>query len=517
VALAAGLALGVLALLIARPWVDRPFDVIDFSEFLPTLTGSADVFHRFTALTRYYAGEHGRLNILSYFALAAKWSILGPSPVLWQWCRVVELGLVTGGVFLLFRRLTLGPVAALAGASLFVVAQSATEAWVRMTMGEPLGLLCALGALLIATRWRQATRPVPLYWASGFLILLAILAKEMLVGLLPLVWGIGLASPSGTSARSWAGRRTALRAVVMSSALPALGLVAVAGAALGHRSAGFTAMYGADAIASEAVLTLLLRPFHIQGGLGGIATWLAPGQLLFMGVVAGGTFLGRREPETGLRLREAWVAALLLAVMFMVLYLPWPYAFLYYGMPFLLGPAFLFATAFETLSRSKAVVRRLAFAAWSGLLLTAGAAAGRGDARTIALQQVNGELAMTLARIPNADRIVVARGQVAASPAMGTATMLRRYALATSTVAELPPAEDLRCADAGTLIRDGLARTVLISYHLGCGRIVPATATFVRHYTFARFGWEGLGLGTDSLGADLIAEPTVMTAPRAVR
>src|SRR5262245_61410373 len=90
------LALGGTAVACAlyTPWVSRPFDILDFSEFLPLLTGAGGFLSRLSALNDYYVHQHGRLNLLSYAALAAKWSVLGDSPMLWQWLRFIEMGLL---------------------------------------------------------------------------------------------------------------------------------------------------------------------------------------------------------------------------------------------------------------------------------------------------------------------------------------------------------------------------------------------------------------------------------------
>src|SRR5262245_62682312 len=85
-----------LAVVVYRPWYPRAFDVLDFSEFLPILKSAHDPLHRFTALVDYYARQHGRFNVLSYAALAAKWSWLGDHPLLWQLLRAGELVAIAG-------------------------------------------------------------------------------------------------------------------------------------------------------------------------------------------------------------------------------------------------------------------------------------------------------------------------------------------------------------------------------------------------------------------------------------
>ncbi|HEU5357701.1 MAG TPA: hypothetical protein VFU45_01180, partial [Gemmatimonadales bacterium] len=98
-ALGAGAAAAaVLALLLYRPWEGRPFAILDFSEFLPLLKGQGGFVARLGALVHYYLFEHGRLNLASYVALSAKWTVLGAEPTRWQWARFVEMGALVGGV-----------------------------------------------------------------------------------------------------------------------------------------------------------------------------------------------------------------------------------------------------------------------------------------------------------------------------------------------------------------------------------------------------------------------------------
>lgn len=181
-----------LALVTYTPWVARPFDIFDFSEFLPLLHRESGFFGRFFALVDYYTNEHGRLNVVSYAALVLKWTLLGDRPSLWYWLRFLQMGLLVGGVYLLARRLGAGWTGAAAGASLFVSSRAAQDAWIRVTMGEPLGLAFMLAAALMVTdrRWASpsSVRPAAVV---GVLVAAAILAKEMLVAWVPTLLLLG--------------------------------------------------------------------------------------------------------------------------------------------------------------------------------------------------------------------------------------------------------------------------------------------------------------------------------------
>lgn len=505
-------ALVALALVLYRPWIARPFDTLDFSEFLPLLTGPASLGARVIALTRYYVGEHARANVVSYAALALKWTLLGDAPVRWQWARMAEMGLVVAGIALLFRRLGLRALPALAGASLFVVSRLSSEAWFRMTMGEPLGLLLALGALLLATTWRAHPREVWRGVAAGLLMALAVLAKEMLIGILPLVWIVGAArSADGRPGAPTPGRE--IRPFLWGSAVPPVAaFLAVGMIALGGGSAGFTALYGAAPVTAGRIFALLLQPWVIDGVGSGRATLLLPGNICFFATLALGLAVAARRPEDRPHLRWALAAAALSSVAFAALYLPWPSSYLYYGIPFLLAPAYLFGVAIQGLADLGARARWGAVAA--PLLLAALVGPGTAEAAslTIAMQQVNGELVRTVGRVPNADRLVVARVSPADQAWMGAAATLRRYAMATGAPATFPAGtQDLGCDASAALLQHRLGRTVFVTYLGNCGGLSGPSAHIARRFRALQVDWAGARWVSESVAVDVLVDREAMT------
>ena len=508
----AAAALVALALVLYRPWIGRPFDTLDFSEFLPLLTGPSSLGSRVAALTRYYVGEHARANVASYVALALKWTLLGASPVRWQWARMAEMGLVVAGIALLFRRLALRPLPALAGAALFVVSRLSSEAWFRMTMGEPLGLCFALGALLLATTWRAHPREVWRGVAVGALMALAVLAKEMLIGILPLVWIVG----AGRRVDGRLGAPTPdreIRPFLWGSAIPPLAaFLAVGMIALGSGSAGFTALYGAAPLTAGRLIALVLQPWVVDGVGSGRATLLLPGNICFFVTLAAGLAAAARRPEDRAHLRWALAAAAVTSLAFAALYLPWPSSYLYYGIPFLLAPAFLFGTAVQGLADLGPRERWSAVAA--PLLLVALVAPGTAEAAslTIAMQQVNGELVRTVGRVPNADRLVVARISPADQAWMGAAATLRRYAMATGAPATFPARTlDLDCAASTALVQHRLGRTVFVTYLGNCGGLSGPSAHIARRFNALQVDWAGARWVSESVVVDVLVDREAMT------
>ena len=62
-------------LFLYQPWRALPFEIVDFSEFIPflRLPTLAERLHGFL----HYYGALGRWNVLSYLVLIAKWTVFG--------------------------------------------------------------------------------------------------------------------------------------------------------------------------------------------------------------------------------------------------------------------------------------------------------------------------------------------------------------------------------------------------------------------------------------------------------
>jgi hypothetical protein len=505
--------LTAVALVAFRPWADRPFDTLDFSEFLPLLRDGEGLFGRTWGLTTYYLHEHGRLNVASYFALALKWTLLGPSPLLWQWARFAQIALMVGGIYLLFRRWSLGPVAAMAGASIFVASRVSGEAWTRMTMGEPLGMIFTVGALWLAWDHRRAPDPRGRAIAAGVLMVLAILAKEMMAGVLPVVWLAGMSDatdgPPGAPRWDAAGRRW-----LFWTGVPTVGaFLIVVLTAIGGGTGGFTSLYGSGIGRGEAFVELLLRPWYVQGQRPGWSSLWLPGNTLFLAMQGAGLALVWRDAEA--RRRWLWpaLAAGALSLALAVLYVPWPYFNLYYAIPFLLGTAFLFGMAVERVSAQGRWGRLATLLAWAGVVGSSAPASAHAASYAIGLQRVNGQLAAILPHVANADRVVVARRDLAPAAWIGTGPTLRRYALVTGLATELPPARDRTCAEVGDLLQRGLGKTVVITYLHNCGPIPGASTRVIERYRYVWVAWGAAGVADDSVAADVVFTDAALTVP----
>jgi hypothetical protein len=511
-ALALGLVATIIAVLLYRPWSPRPFDTVDFSEFLHILTGEGGPWDRLRGMVQYYVGEHGRLNVVSYAALVVKWELLGDHASWWRWARVAEMLAICGGVYALFRRLDAGRFGAIAGASLFLVSRLSGEGWTRLTMGEPLGLALMLGAMLLACGWRSDPSVRRGGWIA-VLIVLSILTKESLVGLVPLVWLIGLLRDADGRLTTPLPRAEAVR-LSLWVGIPACITFGAAGLTiLNAGGEGFGTLYSTSNLSFATFLEGVQRPWQIHGARSAPASWALPGNSLLLLLSLGGIIAAFRRPEAERR-HLLWVAgaAVVMATAFSLLYLPWPFESLYYAMPFLIGPALLLAVGMTAIERGPAWGTRAARIAWAMMLLATLTSTERATHGAIAVERVNGDLTAALAELDDTDSIVVGRLSRPAYAWVGTAPRLRRYILATGLADTMPPMTDRLCDDVAELVRQRPPKVAIVSYLHWCGPLPEPARQFIATDPYLAVSWRGIDAGIDTFGVVL-----ALPAPGAVR
>lgn len=487
------------ALAIYQPWQGNPFDILDFSEFLPLISQRDGFWGRFLALVDYYAGQHGRLNILSYAALAAKWSLFGADPALWQLARFAQMSVITVGVYWLLRRLRIDPGGAVCGAMLFVAADSAMNAWVRLTMGEPLGVLCLLAAAILATRFQSSDRWLLHAWGIAGLLSAALLAKEMLAGCVPFVLALGLTfHQDGLRKPTWTPRT---RWLLVATAILVGGAVLAIGAVLLSVPAdGFTSLYG-EADPSPRRLLRNYRRMALPANtfLPGFRAVTFPPNLLFTVVSLGGLVAAMARPEV--RRLAAVVAAVAATVPLTgaVLYLPWPQYHNFYGLPYLFGQALLLGFAVTTLVRGTARLRWAVYGACLLVALITGSIALQHSKRIRAGQTLNANLAEAVLEYSGVDSIVVLVGGRANQEWQGTGATLRRYALAGRPGLELPPGVEATCRDIDAGFQPGTV--LIINAQSACPVAGDPDTTLVERFGYAY--WRDVRIVRDSVWSTL--------------
>jgi len=504
-----GLAL-ILLLVAAAAWIytpgaPRPFDIVDFAEFLPLLQEGSGPVDRFVRFVGFYAGDHGRLNLVAYAGLVLKWELFGGNVALWQWARFGELLLLTVLVHVACRRLHATPLGGAAGASLFLVARASGEGWTRVTLGEPLGLILFLVALLLAAGWRRDPSPRR---GAGIALLVAgsILCKEMLVGLVPVLLATGLFrdAEGRFDPTQPPVRLRPFLAWTLVAAVVAFGASALT--ALASSGEGFTTMYGEGTTSVDRFLDLLQRPWQLQGQRGFPDSWSLPANtLVALLTLAGGAVAWRQGGAERRHLAVVGTLAAGVALAFAVLYLPWPFFRLYYGMPFLFGPALLLAAAVSACDRAGRWPRIAVLVGVLVVAVGAGTSSARAARAAIALQRTHGEVIDALAGRTDLDTVFVVRPQVGPLSWIGTGPSLGNFARATGRPA-MPALLDRPCSTRTDTTAGG-APTSVVSYLNGCGPLGDASH-LIRHPVDGwTLQWRGLRRGTDTIGADLRLPP----------
>ncbi len=476
---AAPLFLLVLALCVYRPWIAAPFSILDFGEFIPLMRGNGPV-DGYAELVRYFAG-HGRSTWVTYGWIQLNWLLVGDWAHGWDLLRFALLVGVTWLGYAFMRRLGCSRLGAAIGASLLVVSTPAQGAWTRMT-GEPIGLAALLGASMLALEYRTAARWLPRAAAIALLLAVAVLCKEVLAVLTPLVvvlagcWqrGRGLQRPR-------LDRRTL--------GLAALSAAAVAGTAVivlvtlaGAESAGYANSYGSGTITDlrvEMHWKLMALPLS--------RTYREPGRLatgLLAAVVAlGWALLIHRQRSRDGRL-VGMLLLMLVPLLGVAVFLPWPIMEPFYAYPFSAATAVLLGLAATALLRR---VHPAWVAAPVALALAVAAldTVARADqARDIRL--VNGELARELAKVPAGDTVLVAATTLHRTAWSGPAHTLQRYlgAILLMPKEAQPMLVDVRCSTVAPQMARAPESLRVVTYNQPCMPLPHGTRVIQRRYSY---------------------------------
>jgi len=505
-----------LAYFLYQPTRPRPFDILDFSEFLPLLTAHRSMLDQFLALCRYYLQGQGRTNVLPYAAIALKWGVFGPDVVAWQLLRFFQMLGLVAALYHLCRRLGASPAGAGWGSALLVSAGSASDAWIRLTVGEPLGLMFYLGALELSLRYQEVAS-----WrrrATGIVVLLTsmVLCKETLTALIPFLFLIAFFRQTDGSYKwpGWTPRNIGLLAVVM-AAMVLLGVIMLAVRSSAAHEA-FALQYGSTSPSGHVLLVttlVFLLPSHPTLEPRSV---VLPADLLFLTVVEWGWWLRFRRSDDR---RGRWlllVGLLSVPVAGAIAYEPWPMRELFYGLPFFIAPAVLLAIAVTSVEEHGAKAGLTAQMLCGGIVaLTATQAYCLAGFRT-ARQEVNYALAAQLSHLDVHDSGFVALNSTFVESWRGPGPALMRYGRVTARRSTMPTLVNIPCEDLGRMLGSPPARTVraLVSYSNSCGPL-PGAVRISRWYRY----YDPIRLSSDPGGfyADIVlqqaAAPTAPTRP----
>jgi hypothetical protein len=423
-------AVAGLTWMIYRPDRVLPFDMLDFSEFLPTLQSRNSFGSRLAGLIEYYARQ-GRLNLLQYFFVDLRWTLFGFWSPGWQWSRMVVMLVIVTLTYRLLRRLGCTAFGASAGSAVFLVAPPATAGWIRLTMGEPMATVCLLltcQLVLQDPRWWQRWSRVALL---AVLLALILLAKEVLAAtfLLPLTLCMML-SDDGTLREPQfrpGARRFAFVAAITSAVMLLPVLLVMRSAA----STAYAAQFGGRLRSPGEIIASWLSsyvPFMVSG---------APARIAGVALVAGLALVAigwgirlRREPNARLQ-RSLLAISLAMPLAGILVYAPWPVFAAFYSVPFMVGASIGIGLALSSLERASRAAAVGGYALWT-LLLLVGAMDAAAQARLSAARQL--AIMATIERLSSvagsSDTVFVATDVRPTQTWQGAGPTIERYGVA---------------------------------------------------------------------------------------
>jgi hypothetical protein len=497
----AGLALAAIA--VYAPITRRPFDAVDFSEFIPLLRAQQTIASRTLALASYYANDQGRLNLLPYLMIALKWTIFGDRVELWQTARFLQMAATVVLAHRVLRELGTSNSAAAAGASLYIFAATATVSWVRLSVGEPLGVLLLLMLLLLATRYQRMVR-----WkwgAAGIALLCVAIAftKEMLIAALP--YALLVACMHQGNGHFTALRRTTRNVGVLLPSLVLIGLASLCIVVVArHASAeAISGLYGVDPMTIDQLLAPLVL-FSLPGWAmtdPPLPSLLAIGDLAFIVTLGMGWLTAFHSTENRRGALLAFALPFVLLLCGAVAYAPWPNLQSSYGLPFLLTPALLLALALTALERRFQRGALLAYAGIGLLLIGCALQAHRFTRMTIARQRLNSAVVRTISSLPPQDSTLVGAHRPTRFEWTGLGAVLERYVHVLTGVPSKIPIRTVECS---RLQQTSPAprSLLLITYSNQCGTFEEHNYSLIERYKY--FDLTRLTIRADSLRADLL-------------
>jgi hypothetical protein len=491
----------VAAYVIYRPDRSLPFDILDFSEFLPILQSTESFWGRTGALIDYYAG-HGRASVLTYALLSLKWELFGAWTPGWHWSRFLTMIGILVLSYRLLRRLGATAWGAAAGSSVFVVAPSATGGWIRLTMAEPPGLLMLLGLCLASLPDGRPKERTTRWFIAALLIIGILLLKEMLavtlivpVALLAIVdEGGGLRRPTLSP------RLKGFLWLIAGASAACLGPMALVFRS--SPSSGFASRFGAGFRSlSDTIATWLstLIPFDPAHAFPGRLVGLVLGLTLLV-LAAGWVHYLRSDPAATRQRATLLTLALFYPLLGAVAYIPWVAYQQFYAVPYLIGTAVMVGMAMTGLQWHAARLPVTAASIlWFAILVTGAMEGNRRAALAGANQRANYRLVARVAALQSIDTVLVPSGDIVTQSWQGLGATLARYAAAIGK--PWPVVREVSCASVGPSAppRPG---TAVVYFSTRCPRAADPSPIVER---FHHLSLRRLQLVTDSVRIDIAA------------
>lgn len=334
----------ILSLALYRPWINLPFEQLDFAEFVPILSRHDSFVERLAGLSAFYEA-HGRFIPLALLLIDVKWTLFGDWAPGWQWMTWITMaGAVVLGYELLIQ-LGVRRLAAIVGAGVYVLGWSAAAGWLRPHLPDPLGLVLVIAAALAALRAHAHSA----VWGAARVALLlvgAILARETLVTAVPFVTLLALCHQrTGWTLRPPPGRSMILVLAVGAATLACAFLV------LSTRLSGASDAYAANYTMKHIPLSRVVVLLHAIALPGPDRPFVPTANAILVAVVVGGGLLGLLLNPRRLSVAIPMAGAALYLTAGILAFLPWPFPQAFYGVPYLVGQSVLLGVGVDQLFR----------------------------------------------------------------------------------------------------------------------------------------------------------------------
>ncbi len=487
-----------------RPDRVRPFDVLDFGEFIPLLKATESWTEQFSSVLDYGITQSGRANVLQVLAAVLKWRWFGDWMPGWQLVQAAIMGIVTAQSFLLLRRFGATVFGAAAGASVFLFAPSAARGWVRLTMAEPMAMVCVLALALRATGFQNRQRWRPDLWWFAFGAVFVILTKELMapVLLLPVYLAVASQTDGGFSRPLWSKRNIALVSAVGVVSLATL--IPLAVVYLNASSTALASQYGSGMQSLGGMLAIWLStlvPFE----LGPRQTSIMWGAAVvsFIGLLTSGWWMAFHHATDRERAKSLFIAAIAFPVVGVLSYAPWPTYEERYSFPYLVATSLLIGLAASHLQRRWRMGMLAGGLAWLviGAFGSSGAAAHA--SRTDAVQRAADQVVATVASQHGIDSVFVGTVRAANPPWIGLGPTL--YRLAAATDRPWPATRDIRCGEIEQF-RGTRPLSAIVVFSSQCEATTLPTYRITA--THRSVDWRRWRVVVDSMNADILTNAT---------
>lgn len=465
-----------VALALYAPSAARPFDIVDFPQFLPLLKAHASPWSQFRAIADFYATE-GRMSLLAYAFLVLKWNLFGSWVLGWQMLRFGEMLVIAALLYTLLRRWGISALGAYCASTLVLCAQGPAIAWIRLNMSEPFGLVLLLAALHLATRTPRVVG-WPAFALLGVLATASLLMKEMHLATFPaILWGYAAFDGNGSPRPLTIDRRVWLAAATL-TVVAAIVLIPAAHIALSAPQQAYSRDFGEATWSPTNQLFSLLAivvPFPLI--LTNANPLLYVGILLYLALlVAGAQAYVSTAADTRLA-RNLLLLGAAFPLCGSLAYAPWPNFSLLYGIPYVLAPALMLGAGVTGLQRLLGRRARLLTVAFVFVLAPMVANASAYSQRVDSYLRLSDAIVRYANVLPKERPLMVATCDLPLEPWPTLGFYLFRFGRAMDL--ELPSFHDVGCPDAERILhapsRD--SAVVIVTEDL---RNVPAGATLLR-------------------------------------